>query len=234
MDPIWPLPGNSPWRRRREKPRSRPRPRPRDRPPRLARPRAQPEPRRLDGRGSPRRGGRCQLRVLLGLVVRELGGREGSAWGAGAGAGRPAARPWEAGAEHGCQCPGPARKETGDVGREARCSVRPRGLPPPDRLYPFGACKYTGTTHQSVDGLRAAHGVQEGPQCRMPVPWTPPDALVGARAGPGAGPARPAERPSRARDQPSTSCATNALDAQFTPGIRAIEKPTSTVKASNC
>lgn len=32
------------------------------------------EPCRWDRRGSPRRGGRCQLRGLLGLVVRDLGG----------------------------------------------------------------------------------------------------------------------------------------------------------------
>lgn len=31
----------------------------------------------------------------------------------------------------------------------------------------------------------------------MPVPWAPPDALIGARAGAGAGPTSPAGRPSR-------------------------------------
>lgn len=87
---------------------------------------------------------------------------------------------------------------------------------PPSRLHPVRACKYTETTSQSVGGLRAARRVQERPpQPLMAVRWAPPDALVRARAAPGVGPARPAGRPSRARDQPSAPCAMKLQDAQF-------------------
>lgn len=102
--------------------------------------------------------------------------------------------------------------------------LAPLGSPPPSRLHPVGACKCTGITRQNVDGLHAAGRVQERlPQPRVTVPRAPPDALVRARAAPRAGPARPAGRPSRARDQPFASCATNAQDAKFRLGIRAIE-----------
>lgn len=69
---------------------------------------------------------------------------------------------------------------------------------------------------------------------RKLVSWAPPDALVRTRAGSWAGPARPAGRPSWARDQPSAPFATNAQDVQFKPGICAIEKRSPTVKASDC
>lgn len=131
MDPIWPLPGNSPWRRRREKPRSRPRPRPRDRPPRPARPRAQPEPRRSDRRGSPRRGGKCQRRGLLGLVVCELGGWGGQCRGAGARS--PAACSREAGAEPGWERRSPRARRPVPWGEEWGAACAP-GVSPPHRL----------------------------------------------------------------------------------------------------
>lgn len=173
MDPIWPLPGNSPWRRRLEKSRSRPRPRPRDRPPRPAPPRAQPEP-RLDGRGSPLRGGRCKLRGLLGLVVRSWGAGRAVPGGPRADArlsGRLGRNPG------GCDRAPRARKSV--PWRKEWGAASAYGCPPPSRLHLVRACKCPGTTGQAVDGLLAARrGQKRPPEPRLPVPWAPPDALI--------------------------------------------------------
>lgn len=92
----------------------------------------------LGRRGSPRRGGRCRLRGLLGLVVCELGGRGGRCWGASAR--RPAACPW---AEPvGVLRPRPRKPAPWEGSGVLRA---PPGSPLPSCLHYVGACKGTGT-----------------------------------------------------------------------------------------
>lgn len=130
MDPIWPLPGNSPWPRRREKPRSRPRPRPRDRPSSPARPRAQPEPPPLGRPGVPAAGREVSAAGTAGTCSLRVGGPGRAApREPGAGACRPAACPWEAGAEPGCECWAPRARKPVLWRRMVGSRVSPRGPP---------------------------------------------------------------------------------------------------------
>lgn len=199
------------------------------------RPRAQPKPLSWDGRGSPLRGGRCQLRGLLGLVVSKLGGREGSAWWPGpVSAGLPRV-PERLGPSPGGSVRLPRAGKSVLCGEDwgAACALRVSPTKPPPTGQPEPAVHWD---HRPECRRTACGpwGAGEEPQPRMTGPWAPPDAPVRARAAYRAGPARPARRPSRARDQPSASCATNAQDAHFSLGIHAVEKPSSTVRTSDC
>lgn len=161
MDSIWPLPGNSPWRRRREKPRSRPRPRPRDRPPYPARPQRSTLPAAGTHRGSPRLGGRHQLRVLLGLVVCKVGGGVTRT----ATSGGPGALP-EACCEYLGSCLSAQRRGV------LQCAI---GVRPSKLTVPTGSCKCTGTT--TSRRVHVLQVLERAPQSLLPVPWVPPDAL---------------------------------------------------------
>lgn len=133
----------------------------------------------LGRRGSPRRGGRCRLRGLLGLVVCELGGRGGQCWGASAR--RPAACPWAEPA--GVLRPRPRKPVPWEESGVLRA---PQGSPPPSRLHHVGACKGTGTpANVSVRWLR-----------RLRLSSRCPDPHLMLRSKPGRDPGRdPRVRP---------------------------------------
>lgn len=146
------------------------------------RPRAQPEPLSWDGRGSPRRGGRCQLRGLLGLVVSKLGGREGSPrWPGPVSAGLPRV-PERLGPSPGGRARLPrARKSVpcgGDWGAACALGVSSTKPPPTGRPEP-AVHRDTG---RRVDGLPAARGAQEG-SLSLERPYRGPQLLLRAEAG---------------------------------------------------